>query len=52
MNKNELQQLLDEEALEGKTELDAYRKVMRILGVTWRQELADKKKDPSQPTKQ
>ena len=36
MNKNELQALLDEEGAEGKTELEAYRKAMRVLGVFWR----------------
>ena len=51
MNKTELQRLLDEEAREGKGELETYRKVMRIIGVSWRKEL-EKEKDPSQPTKQ
>ena len=51
VNKSELQRLLDEEAREGKGELETYRKVMRIIGVSWREELA-KEKHPSQPTKQ
>jgi len=33
MQKDEMQRILDEAALDGKSELEAYRLLMRILGI-------------------
>ena len=35
MNKEEMQRFLDEEAAEGKKELETMRKLLRVLGLTF-----------------
>jgi len=46
----EMQKFLDEEALEGKTEIEAYRKLARILGIHYTPPEREKEKDSPAPT--
>jgi len=47
----EMQRFLDEEARNGTPELEAYQKLMRILGVHFYPATEDKEKGSPQPTK-
>ena len=46
MNKKEMQRYLDQQAADGKTEIEAYRNLMFVLGLRFGEE--PKKDDPEQ----
>ena len=43
MNKKEMQRYLDQQAAEGKTEIEAYRNLMFVLGLRFGEEPKEKK---------